>query len=500
MTTAAYSPITGFATTNAPYIADSGDLADITVALKSLYYGPGQTASNTAGIYGMLYWLQNSPTFAGSIAVNGSAITSTTTTFNLLNTTVTTLNIGGFATATTIGKTGSNNTLNGTWTTTTQSIGDSQSVVATDSFVLTQIGESLGASLFGWGQDGSYTLNASQAAVTGLFSKTGTVFTLLKTAYFQNLNIASGYTLDPGGFAFFVAGTLTLNGANAISHTATAGGNAQSYPIGNSGGNAITAVTLGYQTVATATAGGSGGAPSAAGSNGSSSGTPTWANVYSNVWRQSAGGTGATGNTGLSGGTGGITVSDSGTREWRYPLVQFMTMTTQPLFVASGTSLGYYMGASGSGGGGGGGYVTTYAGGGGGGGGQGNTGAFIIAKHIITSGTASEISFVGGTGGTGGSGSSSGSGGGGGGAGGQGGFVYIVAGYVTGGFTGSSINVSGGNGGNAGSVGVNTAYPGSGGYSGTVVYAHLSKGTVAIYTPVAPSGQTAGTSTIPILQ
>jgi hypothetical protein len=109
MSTAASSPITGFSSTNAPYIADAGDTADITIALKSLYYGTGATASNTTGIYGMLYWLQNAPTFAGTITVNGDVsigggdLVSSTTTFNLINTTATTLNVGGAATTLNIG-------------------------------------------------------------------------------------------------------------------------------------------------------------------------------------------------------------------------------------------------------------------------------------------------------------------------------------------------------------------------------------------------------------
>lgn len=53
---------------------------------------------------------------------------------------------------------------------------------------------------FGSGADGNYTLNASQAAVGGLFSKTGNVFKLLRDANFNTLTIASGYSLDTNGY------------------------------------------------------------------------------------------------------------------------------------------------------------------------------------------------------------------------------------------------------------------------------------------------------------
>lgn len=62
-------------------------------------------------------------TFSGDIAVNGGDITSSATTFNLLNSTVTTLNIGGAATAVSIGNSAGtvtipgNLTVNGTTTT-----------------------------------------------------------------------------------------------------------------------------------------------------------------------------------------------------------------------------------------------------------------------------------------------------------------------------------------------------------------------------------------------
>jgi hypothetical protein len=57
-----------------------------------------------------------SSTFSGDIAVNGGDLTSTATTFNFLNSTVETLNIGGAASAIALGASGSTLTLGGSLT------------------------------------------------------------------------------------------------------------------------------------------------------------------------------------------------------------------------------------------------------------------------------------------------------------------------------------------------------------------------------------------------
>lgn len=109
----------------ASYIPDLGDAANIQTALKQLYYGTtAGTLSQTVGVYGALYTLYSgNPTLAGNVAitgtlgvtsnttltgdlaVNGGDITTTATTFNIVDATATTLNIGGAATTLNIGAT-----------------------------------------------------------------------------------------------------------------------------------------------------------------------------------------------------------------------------------------------------------------------------------------------------------------------------------------------------------------------------------------------------------
>ncbi|MDD5152610.1 MAG: hypothetical protein PHS95_01250, partial [Candidatus Pacebacteria bacterium] len=70
-----------------------------------------------------------------------------------------------------------------------------------------------GGSNYGSGVDGAYVLDGTQATVSGLFTKdSATSYTLQRDAFFTNLTISSGVTLNPGGYRVFVKGTLTLSG------------------------------------------------------------------------------------------------------------------------------------------------------------------------------------------------------------------------------------------------------------------------------------------------
>lgn len=75
-----------------------GGAADInmSVAGKTTTIAGAVTIAQTLGVTG-------NTTLTGDLAVNGGDLTSTATTFNLLNTTVTTLNIGGAATTIALG-------------------------------------------------------------------------------------------------------------------------------------------------------------------------------------------------------------------------------------------------------------------------------------------------------------------------------------------------------------------------------------------------------------
>ena len=87
-------------------------------------------------------------TFAGDVAVNGGDVTSSATTFNLLNSTVTTLNLGGAATAIEIGAaTGTTSINNGLTVDGNTTLGNA----ATDTHTVN------GAATFNQGLSGSLT-------------------------------------------------------------------------------------------------------------------------------------------------------------------------------------------------------------------------------------------------------------------------------------------------------------------------------------------------------
>ena len=83
---------------------------DVTGALPVANGGTGSTSKSwvdltTTQTVGGAKTFSSNATFTGDIAVNGGDLTSSSTTFNLINTTTTTLNIGGAATAITLGST-----------------------------------------------------------------------------------------------------------------------------------------------------------------------------------------------------------------------------------------------------------------------------------------------------------------------------------------------------------------------------------------------------------
>lgn len=129
--------------------------------------------------------------------------------------------------------------------------------------------------LFGDASDGTYTLDGSQGTVSGLFTKdSGTQYTLLRDAFFNNLTLNNGITLKTGGYRLFVKGTFAnngivsntgsagANGGNAVTTTAGTGGAAQaSAPGGYLAGNVANSDLTGVGGVGgnTATQGGGGG-------------------------------------------------------------------------------------------------------------------------------------------------------------------------------------------------------------------------------------------------
>lgn len=319
--------------------------------------------------------------------------------------------------------------------------------------------------------DGSYTLDGSQAAVAGVFSKSGNTYTLLKDAHFSSLVTNSNITLNTGGFRLFVSGTFTDNGTTTISGSDGGAGGSGGSTVNNNAGSA-------------GTPGGS------AGSAGSVSGT-----LFGGVagFAGQVGGSGASGGgsgsgaAGGTGGTGGATSTVASTTP-NDPTTAIITRDTS-FFSNNPYSVGGGCGQSGGGGGGGGASGQTSPGsasaglsgsasalvgqgqlgasgghggnssGGGGGGGGGAAGGcggeagimVIVAKTIAGAGNIWAKGGNGGLGGDGGNSNSGGCGGGGaGGSGGNGGVIILV--YSASTFTGNT-SVAGGTGGTGGQLG-----------------------------------------------
>ena len=136
---------------------------------------------------------------------------------------------------------------------------------------------------FGDGSDGTYTLDGTQAAVAGLFSKSGSTYTLLRDAYFNTLIINSGVILQTQNFRLFGKtevrnnGTIQCNGGNAtldIGGTAVPTGTFATVGNGPNGGYNGASGAGAYAAGASLNAN-----PSAIGSNGSAAGAEGTASV-----------------------------------------------------------------------------------------------------------------------------------------------------------------------------------------------------------------------------
>lgn len=297
----------------------------------------------------------------------------------------------------------------------------------TGAVVRSSVTDAINLNIYGDGSDGSYTLDGTQAAVAGLFSKSSNTYTLLRDAHFVNLTVDPTITLESANYRIFHTGTLTNNGIVHVN-----GGNGGAGSGSGAGGTAGSAYSAGSLSAGKAgKTGANGGSTATAGTNGEASGA------------RSLGVAGANGGSsnGAGGGTGGVLTSSAVT----FPRTIFNAslMVDFTDFVTYKTG-----GGAASGGGGYGGDADSGAGGGGGGGG----GIIVIFGKILAGNGV--FSSTGGNGGAGGSAYRAGGGGGGG----QGGvmvFVYNSKTY-TGTFVltaGAAGAVGGGNGGSAGAAG-----------------------------------------------
>lgn len=320
-------------------------------------------------------------------------------------------------------------------------------------------------SQFGDGSDGTYTLNAGQAAVGGLFGKSGSTFTLLKDAQFVNLTIDATFILETAGFAFWCTGTLTNNGTiqnNGVVGTAGSNNSGATGGNGGAGGAGGTGNTL--------VAGTSGGAGGRGANGGGGSITDGTAGTSKNPSLGSSGAAGGTGYAGNVGGAAGTATSENGAVA-QPTVYNRLTAGSEIISLARFTPRGETSGlvslsasAGSGGGGGGGGNDVGDTGGGGGGGGGGTGGCVVIGAKTLTNGGS--ILANGGNGGAGGNGSGTGAGdsrAGGGGGGGSGGVIFLM--YRT--ITLGTVTAAAGTGGALGSGRANGSPTGTAGAAGT---------------------------------
>lgn len=306
----------------------------------------------------------------------------------------------------------------------------------------------LSALFYGDGSDGEYTLDGTQAAVGGLFSKSSNTYTLLRDANFSNLTISAGVTLKPAGYLLRAVGVLTNAGTIENNGVAGSDGNGTTNNTPGTGGAGGAAGT--GNTLAAGTAGVTGGTGGTSGNVGSAGTNGTSQNPSLGVNGAAGGkGTDAGANSGGAGGSAGTATAEN----MNFTLTPISNLTANAVnsnvifFAFSGATSGLTLSPSaGSGAGGGAGGTGGVAGSGGGGSGGSGGIIYIGASTIVNTGT---IRANGGNGGNGGSGTL----GGGGGAGGSGGIIILA--YKT--LTAGTIQVAGGTGGTAGSGGVDAA-------------------------------------------
>jgi len=271
--------------------------------------------------------------------------------------------------------------------------------------------------------------------------------TLTADAYYDNLTINTGITLNPNGYKIFVSGVLTFVGTGKIIANGGDGGNGATITAGAAGTRANTEGTL--PESGAAGAGGDGFQASAgvpyAGAAGQS---------FERSCNVDSAASGAGGNGAGAGAAAGAVGANTETRQNPlstlndiYGMMSYSTDTYARLSSACSP------GGGGGGGAGNGAGVYGYGGGGGGGGAPGGI-IMVLAKNIVTVDGNTYAEANGGDGGDGGDGNRSqagtSAGGGGAGAGGHGGVVFIIYSIKTGTGTISTTAGTGGTGGAGG--------------------------------------------------
>lgn len=332
------------------------------------------------------------------------------------------------------------------------------------------------SAFYGDGFDGVINLDGTNT-YTAFISKVGSAYTLLRNIFPSSFTIASGVTLNTGGYQITCSGTSTINGT--MGSTGNSGGNAVNIPNAYSTAGAG-AVSLKPNTtftdallvpINTAAGAGNSGSVNWGGAGGSIA--CTW------YFYGALGGGGGAGRNALGVLQPGSTVTITTGKFMPYSGFNL------PLNNAFGylNNTGSFISVPGGGGGAGANFGGGW-GGAGGGGGHCPFGVKLISNTIIISATGLILSN-GGNGGSGCTGSGNfiaGAGGGGGG----GGIVYLVTNGLT--YTPNNrIQAKGGTGGAGGGVGggtgaIYTANPGSNGVDGYIHIYNTFSGTSVFYT------------------
>ena len=336
------------------------------------------------------------------------------------------------------------------------------------------------SAFYGDGFDGVINLDGTNTYAT-IISKSGSVYTLLRSIFPSSLTIAETVTLNTNGYQITCSGTSTINGQ--LGSTGNSGGNAVYVFNGYSTAGAG-AVSLKPNTTFTDqllvpinTAAGNGNSGSTGWGNPGGSIACTW-NFYGALG--GGGGAGRNASTGviIPGSTVTITTGKF------LPYSGFNLALNNYTGIVSGTPTNTFISVPGGGGAAG----SQFGGGwGGAGGGGGNCpfGVKLISNTITISATGSIFSN-GGNGGNGCTGSLNNYLPGCGGGGGSGGIVYIVTNALN--YTpNNKIRAKGGNGGSGGGQGtgtaaIYTANPGSNGADGFIHIYNTFSGTAVYYT------------------
>ena len=326
--------------------------------------------------------------------------------------------------------------------------------------------------VFGTGSDGN------------LIASSGTT-TLTRDTYYALVRLTGTAKLITAGYKLFIQHWDASNApAGAIDYSGNQGGDATTgTSVGNDGGPALAAHTVGGSLVGAI---GGDGVSNGAGQAGGNAGS-----VLLGCGGQGGdGGAGGTGGNG-AGGAGGLG-GPIGTRpklhDGRQELALLLSPTTYTQ-VAGGSAGG----GGASGGGGGAGHES------GPGGGSASAGGVVYLRvgklTVAVTTAAGACRAVGGRGGNGAASEALGfQGGGSGGGGGGGGWIHAIVGEVEGPPVANFFDASGGNGGAAGAgVGGGTSgLVGVGGEGGEVVLLNIAAGTALVSTRGAASGQVGG--------